>query len=60
MLYFRIGVMISIFLTGCVSPKNWSSDRHFEAMSMCQYMCDENGVKRYTPMLGTCECNKGK
>lgn len=57
-LLFSLTILASV--VSCVSPRNWSSDRHFEAMSMCEYMCAESGVKRYTPTLGTCECNRSK
>lgn len=50
-------LFISFILGGCVSPRNWSHERHVEVMNVCHMMCDEAGVRRYNPLLGTCECH---
>lgn len=51
-----IGILVP--LGSCVSPRNWSTADHQETMGMCQFMCDAQGVKRYSPLHGTCECHQ--
>jgi hypothetical protein len=49
-------VVIALFLPGCVSPKNWHSDRHADVMMVCRSMCGKERVHSYVPFTGECTC----
>lgn len=51
-------LLLTLVLTGCVTPNKWGSDAHQNMMYACQTMCTEGSVKRYSPLTGACECHK--
>lgn len=53
---FVIMVVLMAGVGGCVSPKNWHSDRHADVMMVCRSMCGKDRVASYTPFTGECTC----
>lgn len=53
-------IFVCLFLTSCVTPKNWSSDDHRETMLACKIMCGKNRVKSYEPLTAECDCINNK
>jgi hypothetical protein len=54
----RILILLSLSLTSCVGTRNYTMQDHAEMMQHCQLMCDDVGVKLYSPISGTCKCNE--
>jgi hypothetical protein len=50
---------MSTSILGCIGPRNYTMQDHAELMQHCQLMCDEVGVRLYSPTTGTCKCNAG-
>jgi hypothetical protein len=50
---------MSATVGSCVGPRNYTMQDHAELMQHCQLMCDEVGVRLYSPTTGICKCNAG-
>lgn len=51
-------ILLSLLLSSCVTPDEWSSSEHQRMLLKCRIACGDNDMASYDSWLAKCSCYK--